>query len=127
MGRIRRILPFLQLGKAPVALQYDFTQSWVDPSGRRTQISRLHTASMNSSVQWSRKTSSGFNYTYRRADVVGPAPCPIERVRGRWRWHLLLRTGDAARLSRVISYVTQRAPVKAPVRLVIDRDPVALL
>lgn len=60
-----------QLGKAPVALQYDFTQSWVDPSGRRTQISRLHTASMNSSVQWTRKTSSGFNYTYRRADVVG--------------------------------------------------------
>lgn len=25
------------------------------------------------------------------AQVVGPAPCPVERVRGRYRWHLLLK------------------------------------
>src|SRR5438128_628351 len=23
--------------------------------------------------------------------VLGPAPCPIERLRGRWRWHLLVK------------------------------------
>lgn len=60
-----------QLGRAPVALQYDFTDAWANPSGRRPQTSRLHTASGNSSVQWSRNTSSGFTYTYRRVDVVG--------------------------------------------------------
>ncbi len=26
-----------------------------------------------------------------QARVVGPAPCPVERLRGRYRWHLLLK------------------------------------
>ena len=62
-----------------------------------------------------------------RAELLGPAPCPIERVRGRWRWHLLLRTKDASRLTQLAGYVAAHAPVPRPVRLVIDRDPVALL
>ncbi|MDP3774508.1 MAG: primosomal protein N' [Gemmatimonadales bacterium] len=62
-----------------------------------------------------------------RADLVGPAPCPIARVRGRWRWHFLLRTRDAARLTRLIGYLADRAPAPRGVRLVVDRDPVALL
>jgi len=60
-------------------------------------------------------------------DLLGPAPCPIERVRGRWRWHLLLRTPDAARLTRLAGYVVQHAPAPGGVRVVVDRDPVALL
>ena len=62
-----------------------------------------------------------------RVDLVGPAPCPIERVRGRWRWHFLLRSPDAARLTRLVAYLAARAPVPRAVRLVVDRDPVSLL
>jgi primosomal protein N' (replication factor Y) len=62
-----------------------------------------------------------------RADLLGPAPCPIARVRGRWRWHFLLKTPDAARLTRLVGYVARKAPVAGGVRLVVDRDPVALL
>ena len=62
-----------------------------------------------------------------RLDLVGPAPCPIEKVRGRFRWHLLLRTGDARRLTQVLAYVASHAPSGRSVRLVIDRDPVTLL
>ena len=62
-----------------------------------------------------------------RVELVGPAPCPIERVRGRWRWHFLLRTGDAARLTRLIGYVADKAQVPRSVRLVVDRDPVSML
>jgi primosomal protein N' (replication factor Y) (superfamily II helicase) len=61
------------------------------------------------------------------AELLGPAPCPIERVRGRFRWHLLLRTSDAPRLTRLVGYVAAHAPPTRTVRLVIDRDPVALL
>jgi primosomal protein N' (replication factor Y) len=61
------------------------------------------------------------------AELLGPAPCPIERVRNRWRWHLLLRTKDSARLTRLVGYVAANAPVPSAVRMVIDRDPVALL
>jgi primosomal protein N' (replication factor Y) (superfamily II helicase) len=61
--------------------------------------------------------------------VTGPAPCPIDRIRGRWRWHLLLRSGDARFLGRVCRYLAHRYPVPgtAGLRLVVDRDPVALL
>ena len=62
-----------------------------------------------------------------RLDLVGPAPCPIEKVRGRFRWHLLLRTTDAKRLTQVLAYVVGHAPSGRSVRLVIDRDPVSLL
>jgi primosomal protein N' (replication factor Y) len=62
-----------------------------------------------------------------RCDLLGPAPCPIERVRGRWRWHLLLRTPDPTRLTRLAGYAAEHAPAPGGVRVVVDRDPVALL
>jgi len=71
-----------QIGRAPVALQYDFTNSWADPSGRRSQTTRLHTASGSSSFQWGRNTSSGFIYTYRRADVVGAPTLTVQDHNG---------------------------------------------
>ena len=61
-------------------------------------------------------------------EMVGPAPSPIERLHGRWRWHFLLRSrapgalGDAARL-----LAEGFAPPAGDVRLALDRDPVALL
>ncbi|HEY2806742.1 MAG TPA: primosomal protein N', partial [Gemmatimonadales bacterium] len=61
------------------------------------------------------------------AELLGPAPCPIERVRGRWRWHVLLRTTEPAPLTRLIAYLAEKAEVPSGVRIVIDRDPVALL
>jgi len=62
-----------------------------------------------------------------RADLLGPAPCPIGKIRGRFRWHCLLRARDAAKLTRLVGYVASHAPPLGSVRLVIDRDPVALL
>ena len=63
-------------------------------------------------------------------DVVGAAPCPIDRIRGRWRWHLLLRSDSAALLGRVGRYFAERFELsagRADLRIAIDRDPVALL
>ncbi|MBI1722687.1 MAG: primosomal protein N', partial [Gemmatimonadetes bacterium] len=62
-----------------------------------------------------------------RVALLGPAPCPIARVREQWRWHFLLKSPDPARLTRLVGYVAQRAPVLAGARLVVDRDPVTLL
>ena len=62
-----------------------------------------------------------------RATVVGPAPCPIERVRDRWRWHSLVKAADEAALTRLAGYLAARAPVPGGVRLVVDRDPASLL
>ena len=60
--------------------------------------------------------------------VVGPAPCPIERVKRRWRWHFFLRALDGAALLLVGREVAQCfAPRARYVRIVLDRDPVSLL
>jgi primosomal protein N' (replication factor Y) len=63
-------------------------------------------------------------------EVIGPAPSPIERIRDRWRWHLLLRGTSPRMLGRVTRYFAERFRLpagKADLRLAIDRDPVALL
>lgn len=59
-----------QLGRAPVSVQYDFTQGWADPSGTRAQRSRSHTAGGSSSYAFGARTSSSLSYTYRRAGVL---------------------------------------------------------
>jgi len=59
--------------------------------------------------------------------VLGPAPCPIERIQGRWRHHLILK-GPPQALGRWIRAVAPRlGTMRDGVRLAVDRDPVSLL
>lgn len=61
--------------------------------------------------------------------VIGPAPCPVERVKNRWRWHVLIKADRAQDLGRVGRYLVERfeVPKQFGLRLTLDRDPVALL
>ncbi len=59
--------------------------------------------------------------------LIGPAPCPIERVKTRWRWHILLKSQNSGELTRVSRYFMERFKVPAALRVTLDRDPVALL
>ncbi len=63
------------------------------------------------------------------ASVVGPAPPPLERVRGRWRWQILLRSRDVRALRALAGTARGELPSapRAPVRLVIDVDPYSML
>ena len=64
----------------------------------------------------------------RSVDLVGPAPSPIERLHGRWRWHFLLRSGSPASLGEAARELVEHfKPPAGDVRLSLDRDPVALL
>jgi primosomal protein N' (replication factor Y) len=62
-------------------------------------------------------------------EIVGPAPCPIERIKTRWRWHLLLRTAKPAALTRLARrfLTTFEVPARGELRVTFDRDPVSLL
>ena len=63
-------------------------------------------------------------------ELIGPAPCPIDRIRGRWRWHFLLRSRRVSALAAACRHLYLRyetKPGRADLRLVIDRDPVSLL
>jgi primosomal protein N' (replication factor Y) len=62
--------------------------------------------------------------------VIGPAPCPIERVKTRWRWHLLLKSTNPALMTRACRFLVERLSVpkdRAQLRVALDRDPVSLL
>ena len=61
--------------------------------------------------------------------IVGPAPCPIDRIKSRWRWHLLLKAPHPGELTKLARYFAEKFPVpgEASLRVTIDRDPVALL
>ncbi len=61
--------------------------------------------------------------------LVGPAPCPVERIKRRWRWHVVIKGSDPREVSRLLTYFAQRFPVPARsrARASIDRDPVTLL
>jgi primosomal protein N' (replication factor Y) (superfamily II helicase) len=58
--------------------------------------------------------------------VLGPAPCPLVRIKDRWRWHVLLK-GQSESLGRVVRYAARRLRREGSTRIVIDRDPVSLL
>ena len=57
--------------------------------------------------------------------VLGPAPCPITRLQGRWRWHLLVKSADPRALGRVMR--AWRALGRRVEGVTVDRDPVSLL
>jgi len=61
--------------------------------------------------------------------VIGPAPCPVERIKARWRWHLLIKTEHPGELTRLGRYFLEKfaVPKEAGLRITLDRDPVALL
>jgi primosomal protein N' (replication factor Y) (superfamily II helicase) len=60
--------------------------------------------------------------------LLGPAPCAIDRIRERWRWHFLLRSGSARQLGAVCrALYRDHGTGTDPIRIIIDRDPVALL
>jgi primosomal protein N' (replication factor Y) len=63
------------------------------------------------------------------AQIVGPAPAPLARIKGRWRWHLIVRTADPGTLGKFLRYASRHAPhtKRGPIRVVFDRDPVSLL
>jgi primosomal protein N' (replication factor Y) len=77
-------------------------------------------------AEWMRRLLSS-----RRTSVtlVGPAPCPIERIKSRWRWHLLLKSTNASDMTRVLRYFAERYKLRdrGGLRIALDRDPVSLL
>lgn len=57
------------------------------------------------------------------AQVFGPAPAPIARVRGRYRVRLLVKAEKAAPLQKALIKWTAQFKLSANLRLSIDIDP----
>jgi primosomal protein N' (replication factor Y) len=60
----------------------------------------------------------------RTVRISGPAPAPLERLRGQWRFQLLVRSADGRELHRLLTAVLPKNPGWD---LTIDVDPQSLL
>ena len=59
--------------------------------------------------------------------ILGPAPAPLERLRGRFRQHLLLKSDHRGPLRQVASTALKTKPRWASTRITLDIDPQNLL
>jgi primosomal protein N' (replication factor Y) len=62
-----------------------------------------------------------------RVMVLGPAPAPLSRLRGRSRWQILLKAGDRPELHRLLATFRLQFTAPSGARLIIDVDPVDML
>ncbi len=75
---------------------------------------------------WLRRLLSARRTT---VSLIGPAPCAVERIKNRWRWHLFLKADRQGDLTRIGSYFLRRfdIPHTADLRVTFDRDPMSLM
>jgi primosomal protein N' (replication factor Y) len=78
-----------------------------DPVASRKEAQRMAATLKRAAHEWD----------MRKVDVIGPAPAYPSRLRGRWRWRLLLR-GDSPRLLL--------DKVAVPPNWVVDVDPLTV-
>jgi len=63
----------------------------------------------------------------RNIVILGPAPAPVERIRGLWRWHIVLKGGDAKEMRHAAVNLVDPLRDLKDVKIDIDVDPVNLL
>ena len=63
----------------------------------------------------------------RSIDILGPVACPLERLRNRYRWHILLRSADKpALLALLRKLLSALSPIERS-SITLDIDPIAML
>jgi primosomal protein N' (replication factor Y) len=60
---------------------------------------------------------------FKQMILSGPAPAPLQRAEGYYRYHLMLRTRQMAALSKRLAGITQELKLPDDVTLVVDIDP----
>ena len=59
-------------------------------------------------------------------EILGPAPAPLSKIEGKFRWHLLLRSTDVEKIGQLLKRFTDEPPplIKSKsIEFVIDIDP----
>lgn len=62
-----------------------------------------------------------------RVEILGPATAPLGKIRGRYRWQILLKAASRSELHRLAARFRERFKATAVVRVAVDVDPVDML
>ena len=63
-------------------------------------------------------------------EVLGPSPCPIERINNNYRYHILMKARNHHSMLRVIKYIYalyKKHPLHDKIKIEIDVDPTQIL
>ena len=60
-------------------------------------------------------------------DILGSAPCPIEKIAGNWRHHLVLRGMRVGRVVQIARSIYEQYKAPSGIYLEIDMDPLQML
>lgn len=75
-------------------------------------------------VQFMQKQRKNLQLSCR---ILGPAPPPIAKLQGRYRFHILIADQDPAVLNRILSRTQAEITSDADIQYVIDIDPINML
>ena len=58
-------------------------------------------------------------------EILGPAPAPLAKIEGKFRWHLLLRGTDPEKMGQLLKRFTDEPPsaISKAIEFVVDIDP----
>ncbi len=59
--------------------------------------------------------------------VLGPAPCPLSRIKSRYRWHVTLKGEAVPPMASIVRGVLKKYPAPTGISLFADVDPVTLM
>jgi primosomal protein N' (replication factor Y) len=59
--------------------------------------------------------------------IVGPAPAPIERIKGNWRWHMLVKGPPRSDVAGALAPLLAKVAPPEGVTRVVDIDPAGML
>ena len=68
--------------------------------------------------------------TSHPVEILGPAPAPLSKIEGKFRWHFLLRSNSVEKISRLLKSLADESPIatkSSAVEFVIDIDPTSTL
>ena len=71
-------------------------------------------------------TSHPSNTEVAKVEILGPAPAPLSKIEGKFRWHFLLRSNSVEKISQLLKSLSDEPAAairSSAVELVIDIDP----
>jgi primosomal protein N' (replication factor Y) (superfamily II helicase) len=73
---------------------------------------------------WFERNCSGSNSDIK---ILGPAPAPLEKLEGRWRFHFIMKAQRVSELVKCIVNVRKSVKIRGKLKVDVDIDPMSML